>query len=201
MDSFAPEFCPVQSDPPVLTLDSPLTLNVSISSAASSFGPYAQAIAALLVGLAVAYVAYQQWRTAATKLRFDVFEERLRIFRLCRDFITELGVSGSVDEERRREVAAAALEVRFLFNPDIAHWVANLSSAGKSPPASPMTEADSESARKWSVATGTQLSNAFEPFMRLDKLFWSRRGRGWLSKFPSWPFDPQPQAGPTEPSA
>jgi len=45
-------------------------------------------IATLIVGLAVAIIAWQQWRVAKDKLRLDLFDRRYKVFEATRTFLT-----------------------------------------------------------------------------------------------------------------
>jgi hypothetical protein len=41
-----------------------------------------------VIGIVVAFVAWQQWKTARDKLKLDMFDRRLAIFIAVRDYMT-----------------------------------------------------------------------------------------------------------------
>jgi len=47
-------------------------------------------IATFIVGLAVAFIAFQQWKVARHKLRLDLFEKRYKVYEAARQFLAVL---------------------------------------------------------------------------------------------------------------
>ena len=49
--------------------------------------PYLAPAATLIVGLSVAFIAWQQWQLARNKLRLDLFDRRYKVFEATRRFL------------------------------------------------------------------------------------------------------------------
>jgi hypothetical protein len=54
-----------------------------VSTLISILGP----IATLIVGCAVAFIAWQQWQVANSKLRLDLFDRRYKVYDATRKFV------------------------------------------------------------------------------------------------------------------
>ena len=76
----------------------------------ASYGPF-------WVSLVVAFIGYQQWRTARDKARFDLYEKRFVIFQATLDFIGEV-CSDAVRQEQVVKFDIARNEAFFLFGRD-----------------------------------------------------------------------------------
>jgi len=75
------------------------------------------AIGQLGISCAVGYVAWQQWKTARDKLKFDRYEKRFRIYNETTEFISSV-VSGVVGPQQVVKFDIARNEAYFLFAGD-----------------------------------------------------------------------------------
>lgn len=80
------------------------------------------AASTLIIGLAASALAFQQFRIAKAKLKFELYEKRLALFKKVRDYVEDIAL-------RREDIAcwmenlkkfhAEVLECRFLFDADV----------------------------------------------------------------------------------
>lgn len=73
-----------------------------------------------LIGIAASLLAYQQFRLSKAKLRFDLYEKRLAVFRIVRDFASDIAIRGKADAG---ELYRNTIERRFLFEEDIYSYI------------------------------------------------------------------------------
>jgi hypothetical protein len=80
---------------------------------------FLKALTPLVIGLALAYVAFRQWRTAKAKVRLDLFDRRFSVYMGARNLLNDLigtnGFKPEVLEAHRSKLA----ESRFLFSSDV----------------------------------------------------------------------------------
>ena len=79
---------------------------------------FGQVAATLVIGLAVAYVAYQQWKTARDKFRFDLYAKRFQVYQSVMDFLGHVISSQITNPEEVRRFDTARSEAYFLFAGD-----------------------------------------------------------------------------------
>ena len=72
------------------------------------------------VGVAVSFLAYQQFRLSRSKLKFDLYEKRLRLFNAVRDFASTVALRGQVDSG---QFYRETIERHFLFEKDVCDYV------------------------------------------------------------------------------
>lgn len=77
-------------------------------------------ISALTIGIAASALAYQQFRLSRSKLRFDLYEKRLAVFKTVRDFASTLAIKGEADAGA---FYRDTIERRFLFEEDIYSYI------------------------------------------------------------------------------
>ncbi|MBO9873952.1 MULTISPECIES: hypothetical protein [Xanthomonas] len=76
---------------------------------------FATATGQLALAATVAYVAWQQWRTARNKLKSDLFERRFQLVKELRRRVDRIA-AGSAKEEEIFTLPDLAREAGFLFN-------------------------------------------------------------------------------------
>jgi len=74
----------------------------------------------LLIGIAAFFIAYQQFRLSRSKLRFDLYEKRLAVFKTVRNFASELAMRDKVDAGA---LYRDTIERRFLFEEDVYSYI------------------------------------------------------------------------------
>jgi len=72
-----------------------------------------------LIGLIAAYIAYQQHKTNQFRLRHELYERRLRVYKSVQGFLSEILRDGDVPWHRTSQFYGDALEAVFLFDPAI----------------------------------------------------------------------------------
>jgi hypothetical protein len=74
------------------------------------------ALGTLAIGAAASVLAYQQFRISRSKLRFDLFEKRLAVFKTVRDFASDTAFGRETDPGA---FYRDTIERRFLFEEDV----------------------------------------------------------------------------------
>lgn len=69
------------------------------------YAPLIQAGTTFAVGLAVAYIAWRQWKTAREKLALDLFDKRFEVYRTIADYYAEEWGPGDYKSSRGRSTA------------------------------------------------------------------------------------------------
>ena len=81
---------------------------------------YAQALGpaavALVVGIFAFWLGYQQWRTAHNKLRFDLFERRLKVYLATQSVIRTISLTGQLTRDDLDEFSMAVEGAHWLFD-------------------------------------------------------------------------------------
>ncbi|HEV2292267.1 MAG TPA: hypothetical protein VGR35_00330 [Tepidisphaeraceae bacterium] len=94
-----------------------------------------KAITPLLVGVAVGYIAWQQWRTAhqqaetaKRKLRFDLFDRRFKVFMATKRLVLSSAANPSkrADLNDMIEFEQTTAEAEFLFAPELVAYLERL---------------------------------------------------------------------------
>ena len=83
-------------------------------------------IATLIVGSAVAIIAWQQWRVARDKLRLDLFDRRYKVFEATRKFLTMTVKKARFDDAQLFEFCAGIADAEFLFGNDVVDYLAQI---------------------------------------------------------------------------
>lgn len=87
--------------------------------ASSPPAAWVQALGTPIIGMVAVYVAYQSATTARRKLKFDMFEKRLRVYEDVRAFF-KLAGTGAIAYDETQTLAGARAHAKFLFaDPDI----------------------------------------------------------------------------------
>ena len=84
------------------------------------------ALVSVITGLVVAYVAWQQWRTARARLKLDLYERRLKVFEAVMRFFDKIAATGTASYEAINALTAGTIEARFLFKEDIVAYIDKL---------------------------------------------------------------------------
>lgn len=76
-----------------------------------------------VVTLLGAVIAYRQWRTARDKLRLDLFDRRLAIHSVVRNFLGDYSASGAITPEQERIYLVGISGCQWLFGPEVRHYL------------------------------------------------------------------------------
>jgi hypothetical protein len=79
------------------------------------------AVLTLLIGGFAAYIARQQWKTAAYKVKLDLYAQRIRVFDEFRKLLGLIYTTG-IDDPQLFEFLSKTSEAVFLFGPEIGEY-------------------------------------------------------------------------------
>lgn len=77
-------------------------------------------VSTFAIGVAASFLAYQQFRISKSKLRFDLYERRLRLFNVVRDFASTVALTGELDSGK---LYRDTIERYFLFDKDVCDYI------------------------------------------------------------------------------
>ena len=72
-----------------------------------------------IIALIALYIAFMQAWTAKEKLKLDLFEKRLKVYDVARNFIESIVESGETKEEEKKKFISDTNGSKWLFNDDI----------------------------------------------------------------------------------
>lgn len=81
-------------------------------------------IATLIVGLSVAYVAWQQWNLSKAKLRLDLFDRRYKIYEATKTFLLQISSATTFSHLELVTFYAGTADAQFLFDSDVVDYLA-----------------------------------------------------------------------------
>jgi len=76
---------------------------------------YLSAFLAPAIALVTSYIAVQQYRLNKLKVRHDLYEPRMRIYRTIMEFLSYIMQNGSTTDEELTRLLRDTSEARFLF--------------------------------------------------------------------------------------
>ena len=76
-----------------------------------------------LIGIAVAYVAYQQWQTNHRRLRHELYDRRFKIYKTVQIYLSHIFRDAKVNEETEPALFDAKQQSRFLMGPEIEEYL------------------------------------------------------------------------------
>lgn len=85
-----------------------------------------QAVAVFAVAGVGAWIAHEQMKIAAEKVKLDKFDRRFRVFDAIRAFLAHVTMTADADNEHFREFERATLDTVFLFDEPMAEFVEQL---------------------------------------------------------------------------
>ena len=141
-----------------------------------------QAVLTPLIALAVAWIGYQQWKTNHLKLRWEMFDRRMDVFRKCNDVIRSVNRDTSLGKTEAIEFLRYSVEVQFLFGDDVYRYVRELADKcidlavacdGASGNFGPAEVAEHKQRKvellKWIIVQSEPLADKFRPYMQFPK--------------------------------
>jgi hypothetical protein len=80
-------------------------------------------IATLFIGVAASALAFQQFRISKAKLKFDLYEKRLALFKIVGEYVSDLAIGDNYEPLKSQGNALKfhyeTIECRFLFGKDV----------------------------------------------------------------------------------
>lgn len=118
-------------------------------------------VAALIAAAITSLIAYRQWVTARNKLKLDLFDKRMEIYRSAIDLMSEIGYHDSILEwDRVNQLGAPFRAARWLLSEEIANYLEDLMERGY------------QVAGKEKGVTATQAeASMIEEFVKIKSLF------------------------------
>lgn len=93
-------------------------------------GQFVGFIITVAITVSVAAIAYRQLVTARRKLNLDLFDRRMQVYRIVRDFLNHCQAVGTnFDKEEVQKFWRETDEVEFLFGTEVAKFVENIKDA------------------------------------------------------------------------
>ena len=173
-----------------------------------TYAPLLSAIAVGIIGLVTVTIAYRQWRTAHSKFRLDLFNERKAVYRACRELLGHITRTGTASNDQLVTFNDAVRDADFLFDDKIAKYVENLRRLGielNFNPVGPADPAFTQSVVQWRVAAMTWVGKQYEaakslfaPYLRIDESLATIIVQSVLRLF-GWPKVPALPQFPTYP--
>ncbi len=80
-----------------------------------------------MVAITTVYIAYQQYRVNAERLRLDLYERRLGVLRGVRSHFFAVMRHGIAREQDFNDFVGATAEAQFLFGPEITDFIKEIS--------------------------------------------------------------------------
>lgn len=74
---------------------------------------------AVVLGLMMVYVAWQQWRTNHHRLKLELYDRRLKVYEGLIEFLKHITSEKIVTEQLMSQYITAVASSEFLFNDDI----------------------------------------------------------------------------------
>ena len=82
-----------------------------------------QGILTLIIAAIAVYIAWQQWKTNAMRLRLDTYDRRLRVYQEIKKILSLALRDGALKLEDLQQFISGAAEADFLFGPEIPEYV------------------------------------------------------------------------------
>ncbi|WP_312226213.1 hypothetical protein [Stutzerimonas nitrititolerans] len=80
------------------------------------------ALGQILVAVVVGFIAYRQWRTARSKLQYDLFDRRLKVYEAIQSVVLR-SVPSDWRANVELEMSASLAELRWLFGKPVYDFV------------------------------------------------------------------------------
>jgi|ERR1017187_1960614 hypothetical protein len=83
-------------------------------------------IATLIVGLAVVFIAWQQWRVSHAKLRLDLFDRRYKVYEATRKFLAGIMSEATFSDSQLFTFYAGTSDAEFLFDSEVLDYLTQI---------------------------------------------------------------------------
>ena len=84
---------------------------------------YVSALGLPTVAALAALIALQQWKTARSKLKLDLFEKRIAVYACVQETLGHAARNGNLDEERQIAYLSGTKSAKWLFRSDVAAYL------------------------------------------------------------------------------
>jgi hypothetical protein len=83
----------------------------------------------MIAGIAV-YIAWQQWKTNALKVRIDLFDRRMKVYEAVQAFLRHVLMKGGAELSSYGELVVAIDTAEFLFDRELTEYLQKFSKEG-----------------------------------------------------------------------
>ena len=89
----------------------------------SNWVSFLSAVSVPSIALIVAFIAFQQWRTARNKLKLDLFDKRMAVYQSVRDTLGTVVRSGALTQDEEINYLAGIQTAKWLFRPVVVEYL------------------------------------------------------------------------------
>ena len=79
-----------------------------------------------VIAVVATYIAWQQWRANALKLKWDRYEKRLKVYQSVVGYLAVVQQEASVKTDDIRQLRIGTAEAQFLFNDEVPSFIDSL---------------------------------------------------------------------------
>jgi len=79
-----------------------------------------------LIAIVAIYIAYQQFQTNRSKLRHDLYEKRIKVYRKIYEHLGSIVAFGDVQDEKIIDFYSETSDSQFLFDSEISDYVRSI---------------------------------------------------------------------------
>jgi|SRR6185369_3730940 len=83
-------------------------------------------LSTLGIGVAASLLAYQQFKISRSKLKFDLYERRLKLFTVVKEFCGRTAVEGEISTQQSSALYHDTIERHFLFDKEISDYIGDV---------------------------------------------------------------------------
>jgi hypothetical protein len=87
------------------------------------FKDFSPSFVATIFGAVAAWIAFNQWKTANNKLKFDLFDKRMEIYNRTREFLAKTVREGNGDFSDSLHFLHSVDSAKFLFDKEISEYM------------------------------------------------------------------------------
>lgn len=98
-------------------------MELGLTAALPIWVQYLQALLTPTIALVVGFIAYQQWRTAHSKIVLDLFEKRLAVYQKVRTAVAVVNTTGKTSRDAELDLLGAIDASEFLFGDDVRKYL------------------------------------------------------------------------------
>ena len=141
---------------------------------------YTQTISVVIIALVGAWIAFRQMQIATTKLQFDLFERRYRVFDATRRLLIDILVNGDSSQDSTSAFILGVADAIFLFDDRLVNYLHEMQRRATALKSIQLSMQEIQNGderakatevagthREWLIRQEIGLPKQFEPFLRL----------------------------------
>ena len=127
---------------------------------------YLQGLLTPILAIVAGYVAWRQWKTAAYRVKLDLFDRRYRIYEEVRKLLKVAYPSGHIELGNIEAFQAQTVEAKFLFGADIQAYLKEVYDHARALEYSRFEGKTDENWRSEMIWAGAQIEECGEKFKK-----------------------------------